>query len=66
MSKFKRTQQWLVFTHQWVLFNAKQQDVFDSARRISHVLNGQNKPIYSRQSQFVGDHVIVINSKGRY
>lgn len=64
MSKFKRAQQWLTFTHQWLLFNAKQQDVFDASRRIAAALNGQNKPIYSRQDQYAGDHVIVINSKG--
>jgi len=63
MSKFKRAQQWLTFTHQWLLFNAKQQDVFDAGKQIAIHLNGRNKPIYSRQNQFIGDHVIVINSK---
>lgn len=65
-SQFRRTQQWLTFTHQWLLFNAKQQDVFDAGRRIAAVLSGKNKPIYSRQDQFAGDHVIVINSKGAF
>lgn len=66
ISNFRRTQQWLVFTHQWLLFNARQQDVFDAARRVAAALSGRNKPIYSRQNQFAGDHVIVINSKGGF
>lgn len=64
MSKFKRAQQSLTFAHQWLLYDARHQDVFDSANKIATYLRGQNKPIYSRPDQWAGDHVIVINTKG--
>ena len=50
----------------WSTPPEKQQDVFDSARKIAAALSGRNKPIYSRQDQFAGDHIIVVNSKGNH
>lgn len=62
LSAYKRVNQWAVFARQWWLYDAKQQDVFDSALRIARYLHGKHKPIYDTE-QDVGDHVVVINAK---
>ena len=44
------------------LFDAKWQNPFQSAKIITNVLEGKNKPIYSPGME-CGDHVVVINSR---
>ena len=62
LSAYKRVNQWAVFSRQWWLFDAKQQDTFDAAQRIARYLHGRHKPIYDTE-QDVGDHVVVINAR---
>lgn len=62
MSAFTRVQQWLTFSRQWHLFDAKWQDVFDSAQLIARHLHGRHKPIYD-PDQDCGDHVVVMNAR---
>jgi len=50
------------FARQWLLFDAKHQNPFESAEKIADILAGKNKPIYHR-SMDTGDHVVVINCK---
>jgi ribosomal protein L13 len=62
MSSARRVQQWCVFARQWYLYDAKWQDVFDSAELIARHLHGRHKPIYDTE-QDCGDHVVVINAR---
>lgn len=62
LSPYKRVNQWMTFARQWWLFDAKQQDVFDSAQRVARYLHGKHKPLYDTE-QDVGDHVVVINAR---
>ena len=47
------------------IFDAKWQNPFQSAKRITPILEGKNKPIY-HPTVDSGDHVIVINRCGHY
>ncbi|CAL8135423.1 unnamed protein product [Orchesella dallaii] len=62
MSASRRVQQWLTFTRQWWLFDAKWQDPFESAKVINKHLKGAHKPIFGGHAD-CGDHVVVINSQ---
>lgn len=62
LTKFRRVQQWAVFSRQWWLFDAKWQDPFDSAKKIHRYLKGAHKPIFDPE-QDCGDHVVVINCR---
>jgi len=62
MSATKRVQQWLTFTRNWWLFDAKWQDPFESAKVINGYLKGTHKPIGGGPAD-CGDHVVIINSK---
>ena len=62
MSKFERVKQWAAFARNWRVYDAKWQNPFQSARVITKVLEGKNKPIYHPLTD-CGDHVVVINSK---
>ena len=62
MSKFERVKQWAAFARNWHVYDAKWQNPFQSARVITKVLEGKNKPIYHPLTD-CGDHVVVINSK---
>ncbi len=44
------------------IYDAKWQNPFHSAKKITNVLEGKHKPIYSPNSD-CGDHVVVINSR---
>ncbi|XP_054160726.1 39S ribosomal protein L13, mitochondrial-like [Oppia nitens] len=61
-SAYRRVTQWMVFSRQWYLYDAKWQDVFDSAELIGRHLHGRHKPIYDPE-QDCGDHVVVINAR---
>jgi len=62
MSKFDRVRQWSTFARTWHIYDAKWQNPFQSAKVITKVLEGKNKPVYHPFND-VGDHVVVINSK---
>ena len=62
MSKFQRVQQWSAFARNWYVYDAKWQNPFHSAKKITRVLEGRHKPIYHPLND-CGDHVVVINSK---
>ncbi|TRY63611.1 hypothetical protein TCAL_00434 [Tigriopus californicus] len=62
MSKFQRVQQWSSLARTWWLYDAQWQNPFQSAKKITRVLQGLHKPIYS-PTMDVGDHVVVINSQ---
>lgn len=62
MSRFHRVQQWSAFSKNWYLYDAKWQNPFQSARKITPIIEGKNKPIYSPGVD-CGDHVVIINSK---
>jgi large subunit ribosomal protein L13 len=62
MSRFQRVQQWSAFARNWYVYDAKWQNPFHSARKITKVLEGRHKPIYHPLND-CGDHVVVINSK---
>ena len=62
MSRFQRVRQWSAFSRNWHIYDAKWQNPFQSAKKISPYLEGKNKPIYSPFADS-GDHVVVINSK---
>ncbi|GAU99640.1 hypothetical protein RvY_10608 [Ramazzottius varieornatus] len=59
---FNRVQQWATFARQWWLFDAKNQDPFQTAYHIRPYLNGKTKPLFSPQTD-CGDHVVIVNSK---
>lgn len=59
---YRRATQWTTFARQWYLYDANQQDVFDSAHRIARYLHGKHKPIYDTE-QDCGDHVVVFNAR---
>jgi hypothetical protein len=44
------------------LYDAKWQNPFHSARKLTPILEGKHKPIYSPNND-CGDHVVVINSR---
>jgi large subunit ribosomal protein L13 len=44
------------------LYDAKWQNPFQSAKKITRVLEGKHKPIYHPMND-CGDHVVVINSR---
>jgi large subunit ribosomal protein L13 len=44
------------------LYDAKWQNPFHSAKKITRVLEGKHKPIYHPMND-TGDHVVVINSR---
>ena len=46
MSRFQRVQQWSAFSKSWHLYDAKWQNPFHSARKLTPVLEGKSKPIY--------------------
>ncbi|KFD56094.1 malate dehydrogenase, NAD-dependent [Trichuris suis] len=62
MSSFQRVQQWLTYTRQWHLLDAKWQDPELLAKKIAIVLRGMNKPIFHHRAD-CGDHVIVYNCR---
>lgn len=62
MSRFQRVQQWSAFSRTWHLYDAKWQNPFHSARKVTPVLEGKSKPIYSPNVD-CGDHVVIINSR---
>merc|ERR1711974_372016 len=62
MSRLDRVRQWATFARTWHIFDAKWQNPFQSAKRITPILEGKNKPIY-HPTVDSGDHVIVINSR---
>ena len=62
MSKFQRVQQWSAFSKSWYLYDAKWQNPFQSARKVTPIIEGKSKPIYSPGVD-CGDHVVIINSK---
>ena len=62
MSRFQRVQQWSAFSRKWHIYDARWQNPFHSAKVITPVLEGKNKPIYHPLNE-CGDHVIVINSR---
>ena len=62
MCAFSRVQQWMVFSRQWYVYDAKWQDVFDSAQLVARYLHGRHKPIYD-PDQDCGDHVVVMNCR---
>ncbi|CAG2163025.1 unnamed protein product [Oppiella nova] len=62
LSCYRRVNQWMVFSRQWSIYDAKWQDVFDSAELVARHLHGRHKPIYDPDQDF-GDHVVVINAK---
>ena len=62
MSRFHRVQQWSTFSKSWHLYDAKWQNPFHSARKLTPVLEGKSKPIYSPNVD-CGDHVVIINSR---
>lgn len=67
LNKFLRVQQWNTFTRQWLLYDAKWQDLFDSANIIADYLKGRFKPIYEPcTKREYGDIVVVINTKGTF
>ena len=43
MSKFQRVQQWSAFARNWYIYDAKWQNPFHSARKITRVLEGRHK-----------------------
>lgn len=62
MSRFQRVRQWSAFSRNWHIYDAKWQNPFQSAKKITPYLEGKNKPIYSPFADS-GDHVVVINSR---
>ena len=62
MSRFQRVQQWNAFSKSWHIYDAKWQNPFHSARKLTPVLEGKSKPIYSPHVE-CGDHVVIINSR---
>lgn len=52
----------LTFARQWLLYDARHQNPFESAELIANVLQGKHKPLYHK-SVDAGDHVVVINCK---
>ena len=65
LNKFLRVQQWNTFARQWLLYDAKWQDLFDSANVISDYLKGRFKPFYEPHTKReYGDIVVAINTKG--
>ncbi|OQR77255.1 39S ribosomal protein L13 [Tropilaelaps mercedesae] len=52
----------LTFARQWLLYDARHQNPFESAEMISKVLQGLHKPVYHKNTDS-GDHVVVINCK---
>ena len=62
MSRFQRVNQWSTFSKSWHLYDAKWQNPFQSARKLTPVLEGKSKPIYSPNVE-CGDHVVIINSR---
>merc|ERR1712131_356513 len=62
MSRLERVKQWATFARTWHIFDAQWQNPFASAKRITPILEGKNKPIY-HPTVDAGDHVIVINSR---
>lgn len=62
MSSFQRTKQWLVFSRQWWLLDAKWQDASKLGEKIAKYLKGAHKPIFHPTSD-CGDHVIVYNTR---
>jgi len=62
MSSFQRVQQWLVFSRQWHIVNAKWQDPHMLGEKIARYISGSYKPFYHSKSD-CGDHVIVYNCK---
>jgi large subunit ribosomal protein L13 len=57
-----RVRQWMAFSRQWWLYDAKWQCPFQSAVVIVKYLEGRHKPIYHPLSD-IGDQVVVINTK---
>ena len=43
MSKFARVQQWSAFARNWYIYDAKWQNPFHSAKKITRVLEGRHK-----------------------
>ena len=43
MSKFQRVQQWSAFARNWYIYDAKWQNPFHSAKKITRVLEGRHK-----------------------
>ena len=62
MSRFQRVQQWSAFSKSWYLYDAKWQNPFHSARKVTPILEGKSKPIYSPGVD-CWDHIVIINSK---
>eukprot|EP00095_Tigriopus_kingsejongensis_P002404 snap_masked-scaffold934_size79169-processed-gene-0.11 protein:Tk02404 transcript:snap_masked-scaffold934_size79169-processed-gene-0.11-mRNA-1 annotation:"39s ribosomal protein mitochondrial" len=62
MSKFQRVQQWSTFARSWWIYDAQWQNPFHSAKKVTRVMQGMHKPIYSPNTD-CGDHVVVINSR---
>ncbi len=55
-------QQWCAFSRKWFLFDARWQNPFHSAHKITPILEGKHKPVYHPMND-CGDHVVVINSR---
>jgi len=62
LTNFERVKQWLVFSRQWHLLDARWQDSDKLAAVIAKHLQGKNKPIYNPMAD-CGDHVIVYNCR---
>jgi len=62
MNNFQRVQQWLVFSREWHLLDAKWQCPLRLSEKIAKYLRGLHKPIYYPTSD-CGDHVIVYNCR---
>jgi len=60
MSNYQRVKQYLTFSRQWHIVNAKWQDPFLLAPKVAAVLDGRHKPVFSPEVD-CGDHVIIYN-----
>ena len=62
MTSLQRVTQWATFARTWHIYDARWQNPFHSAKKITKVLEGKNKPIYHPYND-AGDHVVVTNSR---
>ncbi len=62
MSRFQRVTQWSAFSRKWLLYDARWQNPFHSAKVITPCLEGKSKPVYHPLNE-CGDHVVVVNSR---
>ena len=62
MSKFQRVQQWSAFARNWYIYDAKWQNPFHSAKKITRVLEGRHKGGADKTSQSSCDVTISIST----